>query len=434
MDNIRHTKSFREIALTGAQPTDWLIEGIYPLGDTVLISAPSHSGKTYLVIDQAMAVAYGEPWLGKYPTKHGPVLYIPSEGHRTIGRRMMAAAEYRYGHLDVLPQVRVFDPPGGRLQLHPIKDTPTMISLAETMDDMQPVFVIVDVLRDAAAGIPENTDEFGDTFGRLRNMAHEYGATVLVVHHTGKDDSKGARGHSSLKDKADIEAVLRSAPLMHDPVKGIPTLTSLTMDTSAPAGKNRNEEPYRLTVHIGNPDGLREAIVIGEADGPTQPNLAGLSVAEKIATAEGQPNLNPTSDGYTVKQLAQANGVGDEAIRKAIKDKKAQAGGLFEVTQEGRAYFVKLTDRGRDEITSRNSTSNPTSEVEQSPNSTNPQQSTTAEGLGCGPLQEIASQITEAQTMAVEAAGTLDWDQLLRRFYEETKDYDWSHLPAGDAE
>ena len=77
-------------------PTEWLIEGIYPLGEIILMVGEPHSGKTYVALDQGLAVAYGAPWLGIYDVpRPRPVLYVPTEGIKGIAKRVTVVAQRR---------------------------------------------------------------------------------------------------------------------------------------------------------------------------------------------------------------------------------------------------------------------------------------------------------------------------------------------------
>ncbi|HEV2546518.1 MAG TPA: AAA family ATPase [Stellaceae bacterium] len=67
--------------------------------------------------------------------------------------------------------------------------------------------LIIDTLATAKGGVDENSAAFGDLIkdtGPLGRIKRAFGGcTVLVLHHSGKDETKGARGHSSLGGNAD---------------------------------------------------------------------------------------------------------------------------------------------------------------------------------------------------------------------------------------
>jgi hypothetical protein len=59
--------------------------------------------------------------------------------------------------------------------------------------------VIIDTFNRAAPGLDENSSQdMGRILAGMKRLQEITGGLVLVVHHTGKDASKGMRGHSSL--------------------------------------------------------------------------------------------------------------------------------------------------------------------------------------------------------------------------------------------
>jgi hypothetical protein len=68
--------------------------------------------------------------------------------------------------------------------------------------------LIIDTLARAAAGLDENSSrEMGQVIEAASRLQREVGGLVVLVHHTGKDGSKGPRGHSSLL--AALDAAIR---------------------------------------------------------------------------------------------------------------------------------------------------------------------------------------------------------------------------------
>ena len=65
--------------------------------------------------------------------------------------------------------------------------------------------VVIDTLARAMTGnenAPEDMGRFVAACGRIREACEGH---VLIVHHCGKDQARGARGHSSLRAATDVE-------------------------------------------------------------------------------------------------------------------------------------------------------------------------------------------------------------------------------------
>jgi hypothetical protein len=66
--------------------------------------------------------------------------------------------------------------------------------------------VVVDTFAQVMAGSNENAGEdVGKALAHCRQIHKHTGATVVLIHHAGKDASKGARGWSGLRAAADAE-------------------------------------------------------------------------------------------------------------------------------------------------------------------------------------------------------------------------------------
>ena len=68
------------------------------------------------------------------------------------------------------------------------------------------LLLIVDTVARAMAGGDENcSQDMGALIGACDAIRNELDCTILLIHHAGKDTTKGARGHSSLRAAVDTE-------------------------------------------------------------------------------------------------------------------------------------------------------------------------------------------------------------------------------------
>ena len=68
----------------------YLVKGVFPSKGVAAIYGPSASGKTFLTLNVALAIARGEPWFGRRVNKTG-VVYVAAEGEAGISDRLRAA-------------------------------------------------------------------------------------------------------------------------------------------------------------------------------------------------------------------------------------------------------------------------------------------------------------------------------------------------------
>jgi hypothetical protein len=184
-------------------PTHWLVKGILPAGGTsptmAVMYGASGSGKSFQATDMACAIARGIPWRDCRTTK-GRVAYICAEGAGGYRKRLQA---YALHHQINLTELDVWVIPAAPNLL----EGDDVRALIHALLSIGPLaLVIVDTLAQATAGGNENSGEdMGKAIGHCRTISEVLHCLVMLVHHSGKDDTKGARGHSSLKAAADTE-------------------------------------------------------------------------------------------------------------------------------------------------------------------------------------------------------------------------------------
>lgn len=167
------------------------IHGIYPVHGVGAIYGPSGSGKSFLVVDLMAAVAGAQAWFGR-KVRPGRVVYVMLEGAAGLAKRIRAWEEING---------RPF-PDGVSFLVESFRllDRDHLLALARAIDLMGGAdVVVIDTLNRAAPGADENSPEdAGRMLEALQHLQTMIGGLVLVVHHTGKDATKGMRGHSSL--------------------------------------------------------------------------------------------------------------------------------------------------------------------------------------------------------------------------------------------
>lgn len=188
------------------------VEGLLTTAGMSVIYGPSNCGKTFFSLDLALHVALGRPWRGKQVDR-GAVVYLSLEGAQGIRNRIAAFRAHHELDGEVVPFV-VMPRPINLLDSQ--ADTNAVIQLVEhvAQETGLPVrMVVVDTLSRAMAGGNENSSEdMTALIGNCDTIRSRTGAHVSIIHHSGKDEAKGARGHSSLRAATDTEIEIRREP------------------------------------------------------------------------------------------------------------------------------------------------------------------------------------------------------------------------------
>ena len=183
-----------------------LVKGLLNNGEISLCVGASGTAKTFLAIDLGLHVARGADWFGRSTREMG-VVYIAAEAGAGIINRV-AAHKVAYPDLPAdLPFAAITSPVNLR---DPNADMMPVLRAIRTADLAQPLgLVVVDTLSRAMGGGDENSSEdMGDFVGNMDKLRASTGAHILIVHHLGKDASRGARGHSLLHAAVDTEILI----------------------------------------------------------------------------------------------------------------------------------------------------------------------------------------------------------------------------------
>lgn len=189
-------------------PPRWLVPGVLTEGSLAAIYGAPESGKSFLAVDMSMAIAGGVDWHGRQ-VERGGVLYIAAEGAPGLGKR------FRAWKVDRCAQGRRFDLHLMRddLNLAAEKDGGVRAFAQAVTDELGPLrLIVIDTLNQTAAGADENSaKDMGRYIASMKLLRNATGATVVVVHHSGKDLSKGMRGSTALLGAMDTTVEVERA-------------------------------------------------------------------------------------------------------------------------------------------------------------------------------------------------------------------------------
>ena len=230
------------------------VQGLLVEESAAVVYGESNAGKTFWTTDLALHVAAGMEWNGRR-VEQGGVIYCVLEGGFGFQNRVSA---WRDAHAPKGP-VYFAARQASLNMLDPDADTPRLI---QTIQDAAaqiavPIkLIIIDTLARAFAGGNENASEdMGALVLNMTAIQRATGACVLFVHHSGKDQAKGARGHSSLRAALDTEI-----EVVANEETGLKTATSVkqremkkgeAFHFTLPVielGKNRHGEPVTTCI------------------------------------------------------------------------------------------------------------------------------------------------------------------------------------------
>jgi hypothetical protein len=146
-----------------------------------------------------LAIARGVPWRGKR-VRQGRVAYIAAEGADGFRKRLAAYAQHHGVDLSTVPMT-VLNAAPNLMERQDAVDVARGVMAAGGAD-----VIAVDTFAQVTPGANENAaEDMGRALAYCRRIHEVTGAVVLLIHHAGKDATKGARGWSGLRAAADAE-------------------------------------------------------------------------------------------------------------------------------------------------------------------------------------------------------------------------------------
>jgi hypothetical protein len=180
------------------------VEGLLTDGGASVVYGPSNCGKSFWVLDLAAAIVSGTPFRDELEVEPGAVVYVALEGSH--GARNRIEALKRAGRLPANAPLFLCFAPVSLLETGHDKRLAATVKQAAEQSATPCRLVILDTLARAMAGGDENKGQDMTLAVKCMDSVREAtGAHVLLVHHCGKDEAKGARGHSSLRAAVDTE-------------------------------------------------------------------------------------------------------------------------------------------------------------------------------------------------------------------------------------
>lgn len=189
---------------------NWTIRDLIPGSGLGAAYGQPGTGKTFWALDVAMRIASGIGYQNKV-VKHGPTAYIPLEsGLRFQNRAVKWAETYNVNTKDI-PFFITPDPINFLNEDN--SDADDIIKYLKEQEEIYgPLkLIVIDTLSRAIPGGNENTPEAMTGFiQNCDRLWKELNCFCLIIHHTGKDATRGLRGHSSLLGAVDTEISIKT--------------------------------------------------------------------------------------------------------------------------------------------------------------------------------------------------------------------------------
>lgn len=185
---------------SAAPKRDYFLKGIISPNEMSTIYGEPGCGKSFLALYIARAIAQEREVFGRRVHATN-ILFLALEGVSGFEKRLKAmidTAETTENFFYVAQPVNLFS------------DDPQVAEVVQASQSCDAGMIVIDTLNRAMAGGSENDPaDMGKLIQSLDRIRLATGAHICIIHHSGKDSSRGMRGHSSLLGAADMVMEVR---------------------------------------------------------------------------------------------------------------------------------------------------------------------------------------------------------------------------------
>lgn len=305
----------------GGEGVSWLVDDWLPDKSITFLVSPPESYKTWLLLDLAVSVAAGVPFLGKYQVNSpGPTLIIQQEdSHAGLTDRLALIIEQKLNALPKLgegewavpamPDIPVYVHPDRQLRF----DNPKVLEeMEKQIATLKPKVIMIDPLYSTTATTDNYMADLANRMMVLKTWRDKYGCSFLIAHHskknldpdsTAREDSWGSQFLNAFLEAGwQVRRNPRLSPnevvvRRHSKVMGNQSPISLTFDIST-------QYPMKYLV-TARPYEMAPA---GETRQPAQANLLDLMQNGPMSQADlcGQTGKNRSTISRQIRQLEAA--------------------------------------------------------------------------------------------------------------------------------
>lgn len=194
-DRERDKIQFIHTYADNVQDPTWLIPNVLPAAGVGMIYGESGSYKSFLALDMALCLAFGISGQWGAPPVKNDVLFLAGEGPVATAKKRWPAwmewqqIEFRGDHRFLIKD---------RVPFYTDSDAWEHVKADLAELKAKPALIVIDTLTRLITGLDENSAKDASMITNfMEQLARYYECFVLAIHHTGKDQNKGARGSSA---------------------------------------------------------------------------------------------------------------------------------------------------------------------------------------------------------------------------------------------
>lgn len=180
----------------GGEGASWMVEDWLPDKSITFLVSPPESYKTWILLDLAVSVSSGTPFLGKYKVNgRGPTMIIQQEdSHAGLTDRLALIVEQKLGaaadvdgdvwQIPCMPDLPIYIHPSRMLRFDNQK---VLEELERQIAAIRPKVVMIDPLYSTTAGVDNYMADLANRMMVLKTWRDKYGCSFVLAHHSKKN-------------------------------------------------------------------------------------------------------------------------------------------------------------------------------------------------------------------------------------------------------
>ena len=180
----------------GSEGASWLVQDWLPDKSITFLVSPPESYKTWILLDLAVSISTGLPFLGQAKVnKTGAAMIIQQEdSHGGVTERLALIAEQKMGvtasiekdtwQIPCIPDLPIYIHPSRMLRFDNEK---VLKELEEQIKLIKPRVVLIDPLYSTTSGVDNYMADLANQMMVLKTWRDKYGCSFVISHHSKKN-------------------------------------------------------------------------------------------------------------------------------------------------------------------------------------------------------------------------------------------------------
>lgn len=316
----------------GGEGVSWLVDEWLPDGSITFLVSPPESYKTWILLDLAVSVSAGVPFLGKFRVNSpGSTLIIQQEdSHAGLTDRLALIAEQKLGVLPRLegkewvipsmPDIPIYVHPDRQLRFGNKK---VIEEMEQQIATLRPRVVMIDPLYSTTDSTDNYMADLANRMMVLKTWRDKYGCSFVIAHHSKKNLDPDSTAREDSWGSQFLNAFLEAGWQ----VRRNPRLAQNEIVVRRHSKVMGNQPPISLTFDISTVYPMKYLVATRAYD------MALRSAEQKQPARDAMLDML-RNGGMTQGDICSATGKGKSTVSRQIR--QLEAAGLVEKMPNGK--------------------------------------------------------------------------------------------------